>query len=96
MEIEIDIKKQKEAMMKKLGKLPDNKLTKKLKMQQERERSGKCKLARMVMFEALDMYENGMLSWEEMVADINDNLEAMKAMKDKEEYEDEEMYEDED
>lgn len=41
----------------------------------------KCKLARRVFSESLDMYEDGDMSWDEFVEDLNKSLNAIKSVK---------------
>ena len=56
-----------------------------------RKSSMRCSMAMRVMHEALDLYEDETLTWDEMIEDITSTLKVIGKMKDsKEDYEEDE------
>jgi len=53
-------------------------IAKEKKMQYDEESKQKCELVRMVMREAMDMYQDGEMTFDEMKADIKTALDAIK------------------
>ena len=80
-----DYEKQKKALkkaMKDVAKKSRTKVAESLSTEAERKGSLKCKLAYKVFDEALEMYEDGTLEWDEMIEDISSTLKAVGDMKD--------------
>ena len=68
----------KTALKKKLGKLSSKSdLLKKISHKENKEYDEKCELARKVVWEALEEYEEGDYTWDEMVSEIHKSLKAL-------------------
>ena len=81
---EISMDGQREAMKKmasKVAKKAGTKIAKRINTEDEREGSMKCRLAKKVMHESLEMYEEGTFDWKEMIDDLATTLRAMENMK---------------
>jgi C4-type Zn-finger protein len=61
--------------------LPDNKVSKAMKREEDDDSKSRCRLAYRVFDEAISMYKNATLTWDEMMKDISDNLAVIKDMK---------------
>jgi hypothetical protein len=83
--VEDDYKKQQEALKEALAKVAKKAKTKvatSIATEMELKDSMKCKMAYKVFDEAIDMYEDGTLTWDEMVEDITKTLKVIGSMKD--------------
>lgn len=71
------VQQQKKVIAKKLsGKTATLKMV--AKKYQPKERKAECELARDVMYEALEEYEEGNFTWQRMVSEISKSLLAIK------------------
>lgn len=68
------------AMKQMIGKLPKNKVSKAMSKSEDENAEARCSLAHQVFREALGMYKNGTLTWDEMMSDVTDNLATIKDM----------------
>lgn len=72
-----------------------SKVAEKVFKKEEKEYSSRCWMARMVLNEALEEYEEGDMEWDAMVEDVNRTLRAMSKIEDSSLYEEDDDEEEE-